>query len=145
MLIVELWCDQLFNVYVERLYPMEKTCPLFVNHLDHKISSFINNPNNIPVCLHTICHKPFKHKCTQPFLLTNYLQCHLQHALNFHVLGLHVTNCNHHDLIIDRVINVISHGHPSLNSLYVIKHHHTFCRLAPSYICRTNQIQKQHH
>jgi hypothetical protein len=68
---------------------MEKVGPLFVNHLDHKISSFINNPNNIPICLHTIRHKPFKHKCTQPFLLTNYLQCCLQHALNFRVLGLH--------------------------------------------------------
>jgi hypothetical protein len=43
--------------------------------------------------------------------------------LSFHVLGLHVTNCNYHDLIIDWVINMIDHSRPSLNTFYVIEHH----------------------
>ncbi len=41
----------------------------------------------------------------------------------FCVLGLHVTNHNRHNLTIKQVINKTSHGHPSLNTLYVIKHH----------------------
>ncbi len=48
---------------------------------------------------------------------------HIMNALNFCVLRLHVINCNHHDLIIDWVINVTSHGRPSLNMFYMIKHH----------------------
>jgi hypothetical protein len=50
---------------------MEKANPLFVNHLDHRIFSPINNVNNIPVCLQTIYHEPFENGHTQPFLLNN--------------------------------------------------------------------------
>jgi len=57
--IMELWCGQLIGVFVQKLSPMEKASPLFVNHLHHRISIPINNLNNILVCLHTIHHEPF--------------------------------------------------------------------------------------
>jgi hypothetical protein len=70
VLIMELRCDQLLGVFVQKLNPMEKTSQLFVNHLHYKISSPINNSNNILVCLHTIHHEPLKNGHTQPFFST---------------------------------------------------------------------------
>ncbi len=102
---------------------MEKASLLIVNHLDHTISTPINNANIILVCLHTIRHEPLENRRTQPFLFNNYIQLPPQNALSFHVHGLHVIDHNCHDLMINRVINHTRHGHPSLNTLYVIKHH----------------------
>ncbi len=110
-------------MFVKKLSPMEKTCPLFINHLHHRISSPINNVNNIIICLGTIRHEPFENGRIQPFLLNNCVQLPPHNALHFGVLKLHVIDCNRHDLIIDQVINMTSHGHPSLNTLYVIEHH----------------------
>jgi hypothetical protein len=69
--IMELWCEQLLGVFVQKLSPMEKASSLFVNHLHYKISNPINNSNNIMVCLHTIHHEPLKNGHTQPILLNN--------------------------------------------------------------------------
>jgi hypothetical protein len=74
VLIMELKSNKLFGMFIKRLCAMEKTRPLFVNHLECRISSPINNANNIPICLHTICHEPFENKYTRPFLLNNCLQ-----------------------------------------------------------------------
>ncbi len=71
VLIMELWCDQLFGVSIQRLSPIEKARPIFVNHLDRRISSPINNANNILICLPIIHHEPFENGCTQHFLLIN--------------------------------------------------------------------------
>jgi hypothetical protein len=43
--------------------------------------------------------------------------------LSFCVLKLHVINRNCHDLSIDQIVNMIGHGCPSLNTLYMIEHH----------------------
>jgi hypothetical protein len=67
VLIMEFWCGQLLSVYVQKLSPMEKAHPLFVNHLDCRISNSINNVNNILVCLHIIRHEPLENGRTQPF------------------------------------------------------------------------------
>jgi hypothetical protein len=117
VLIMELKNSQLHGMFVERLSPM------FVNHLHHKISSPINNVSIIPICSHTICHEPFENGHTQTFLLNNYIQLPPPNALNFRVLGLHVINHNCHDLSIDRIVNIMGHGCPSLNTLYMIEHH----------------------
>ncbi len=84
VLIMELRSDQLLHMFVKRLSPMGKTRPLFVNHLHYRISSPINNLNNILVCLHTIHHKPLENGRTQPFLFNNYIQLPPKNALNFH-------------------------------------------------------------
>ncbi len=118
---MELMNDQLLSMFVERLSPMEKTCSFFVNHLHYRISSPINNVDNILVCLRTICHEPLENGRTQPFFFNNHLPPY--NALSFYVLRLHVIDHNCHDLTIDRVINVTCHGYPSLNMFYVIKHH----------------------
>jgi len=47
LLIMELMCDKLLAMFIERLSPMEKTRSLFVNHLHSRISNPINNMNNI--------------------------------------------------------------------------------------------------
>jgi hypothetical protein len=60
VLIMELWCYQLLGVFVQKLSPMEKASPFFVNHFHYKISNPINNSNNIMVCLHTIRMNPLK-------------------------------------------------------------------------------------
>jgi hypothetical protein len=114
------WKSRAINMFVKKLNPMEQVGPLFVNHFHRRISSPINNAI-ILICLHTICHEPFENKQTFPF--NNCIQFFPHNTLNFSVLELHITNRNHHDLVIDRVINMISHGRPSLNTLYVIKHH----------------------
>jgi hypothetical protein len=44
-------------------------------------------------------------------------------ALSFCVFRLHVINHNCHDFITNQVINVTGHGHPSLNTIYITKHH----------------------
>ncbi len=123
MSIMELWCDYLFGVFVQRLSPMEKASPLFVNHFHHRIFSPINNANIIPICLCTIRHEPLENMHTQPFLLNNNVQLPPQNALKFYVLKLHVINYNPHDLIIYKVVNVLGHGRPSLNMFYMIEHH----------------------
>jgi hypothetical protein len=99
---------------------MEKIGSLFVNHFHHRISSPINNVNNIPICLCTIHHEPLENKHTQPFLFNNYIQLFPKNALSFRVLKLHVIKHNCHDLTIDRVINMIGHGRPSLNTIVEI-------------------------
>jgi len=106
-------------MYVERLSLMEKTHSFFINHFHRKIFNPINNVNIILVCLRTIHHEPFENKHTQPFFLNNYVQLPPENALNFHVFRLHVTDCNRHHLTIDWVVNVTSHGHPSLNMFFL--------------------------
>jgi len=64
VLIMELRNNQLFGMFVERLSPMENTHLPFVNHFYYRISSPINNVNNILVCLHTICHEPLENEHT---------------------------------------------------------------------------------
>ncbi len=123
MLIMVLRNNQLLGMSIKRLSPMEKIGLCFVKHLDYRIYSPINNVNNIPVCLHTICREPFENGYTQPFSLNNSIQLPPQNAFNFCVLGFHVKNHNCHDLTIDQVVNVTCHGRPSLNTLYVIEHH----------------------
>jgi hypothetical protein len=122
---------------IAKLNPMEKVSLLFVNYLDHRISSLINNANNIPICLHTIYNEPLENGRTQPFPFNNCIQLPPQNALSFRVLGLHVIDRNHHDLPIDRVINVIGHGRPSLNMFYMIKHHPHILQMSLGYICQT--------
>ncbi len=70
---MEFSSDQLLGVFVKRLNPMEKACPLFINHIDYKIFSPISNLNNIQVCLRIIHHEPLENGCTQPFVLNNYV------------------------------------------------------------------------
>jgi hypothetical protein len=71
----------------------------------------------------TIHHEPLENMCTQPFPLNNCIQLLPHNALSFYVLGLHVMYYNCHDLTIDQVINMIGHGHSSLNMFYIIEHH----------------------
>jgi hypothetical protein len=137
VLIMELRCNQLLGVFVKRLNPMEKTCSLFVNHLDHRISNPTNNLNNIPIFLHIICHEPLENEHTQPFLLNNCIQLLPQNALSFYVLEVHVTNRNHHNLTINWVINMTGHGRPSLNTFTWLNIIHAFCRSSLGCICWT--------
>lgn len=123
VLIMDFQCDQLLGVSIQKLNPLEKIGPLIVNHLDNRNSSPLNNVNNIPICLCTIRHEPLENGCTQPFLLNNYVQLPPQNALNFYVFKLHVIDHNYHDLVVHQVINMRSHGRPSLNSFYMIEHH----------------------
>jgi hypothetical protein len=90
VLIMKLRSDQLLGMFVKKLSPMEKTHLLFVNHVHHRISSPINNANNILICLGTICHEPFENGCIQPFFFNNCVQLPPDNALCFNVLKLHV-------------------------------------------------------
>ncbi len=120
---MEFKSNQLLSMFVEKLSLMEKVGLLFINHLHRRISNPINNANNIPICLCIIFHEPLESNRTQSFPLNNYIELLPEDTLNFHVLGLHVTNDNCHDLAIEWVINVTGHGRPSLNTFYVIEHH----------------------
>jgi hypothetical protein len=55
VLILEFKNNELLNVHVEWLNPMEKTSSLLLNHLHNGISIPINDTNNIPICLGTNC------------------------------------------------------------------------------------------
>jgi len=121
---------------------MEKTSALFVNHLDWKISNPIKNANNIPICFCIIRHEPLENKCTQPFILNNYIKLLPHNALSFCVFRLHVTNHNHHDFIINQVVNMIGHDHPSLNTFYTIEHHPRILQIVTQ-LHSLNQIESR--
>jgi hypothetical protein len=129
-----------FCMFVKKLSPMEKTRLFFVNHLHHRISP-INNVNNIIICLGIICHEPFENGHIQPFIFNNCIHLPPDNTLCFSVLKLHVIDCNCHDLI-DRVINVTNHSRPSLNTLYVIKHHRNILQIITK-LHSLNQIESK--
>jgi hypothetical protein len=55
VLIMELWCEQLLGVFVQKLSPMEKASPLFVHHLHYKISNPIQFKQHYGLLAH---HSP---------------------------------------------------------------------------------------
>jgi hypothetical protein len=74
MPILELMNNELFNVIVKCLNPMEKTILLLINHLHNGICTPINDTNNIPIFLGIIYHEAFEIGICYTFLQDNYIQ-----------------------------------------------------------------------
>jgi hypothetical protein len=69
--ILEFMSDELFNVPIKQLSPLEKTSSLLVNHVHSGISTPINNTNNIPICLGIVYHEPLEIGICYIFLPNN--------------------------------------------------------------------------
>jgi hypothetical protein len=70
VLVLEVGTDIGFRMLFKGLGPMEKACPLLVLHGNRGVTSVVNHPDSILVCLSTIHHESLKLR------LWNTVPCH---------------------------------------------------------------------
>jgi hypothetical protein len=122
VLVLEVGTDIGFRMLFKGLDPMEEAGPLLVLHGNWGVTTAINHPDCIPVCLSTIRHESLEHR------LWNTVPCHYiiqvlpENHLRSTILELHIANRNGHHSTISGVVNVASHGGPILDTLDVIEH-----------------------
>ncbi len=98
---------------------MKKTSSFFVGQWLGRVSRWAkHNLHNFPNHLNIVCHEAFE------LWHLNSISFHDLHKgpphknLKLHVLLLHVTYCNYHDVGID----MVCHGSPTRNTFIVAKH-----------------------
>jgi hypothetical protein len=87
--------------------------------------------DNILICLGTIYHEPFEIWICDTFFQNNGIQVLQKDTLGSNVVQLHVADNNKHYFVIDKVIDMASHGHPTLNTFDMIKHHPQIFQITP--------------
>jgi hypothetical protein len=110
---------------------MEKTSMFLVNQLHNGNFSPINNKDNILICLGIVYHEAFEIWIRYTFLQNSGIQLPPKYTLDFSVFCLHIKNINKRYFAIDRVIDMASHGCPTLNMFNMIKHHPRIFQITP--------------
>jgi hypothetical protein len=101
---------------------MEEACALTILHVDLWISIAIDNSDDIPIGLHTVCHEAFKVGLLHAISLHHFVEFSLHDTLNLRVLRLHVTYGDGHDLAIRCIVHMARHCSPFLDTLDMVKH-----------------------
>ncbi len=98
-----------------RLNSMIKTCAFLIFHRDLQVITPTQYLYYIDIKLSRIYHEPF--------------EIHIQHNMFFHdlneffhILELHLTNCNGLNTTIKRIIKMLPHGCPLSHTFAVVKH-----------------------
>ncbi len=107
---------------IKQLSPVEQTCTFFVHHPYNGITRILNNYRSIPICLHVIRHESFETGFNIPVFEHRSVELCPHYLLCFYVFELHVANCNGHDFVISRIINMTGHYCPTNDSFYMVKH-----------------------
>ncbi len=100
---------------------MEQASLFLVNHLHRSISKTVHDTDNILIGMCTIYHEPFEIGVCKTKLEHHVVHFCPHDILNFYGFTLHVANCNGEHFVIQRVLNMTSHGGPFLNILDMIK------------------------
>jgi hypothetical protein len=81
VLVLEVGTDIGFCILLKGLGPMEEARPLLVLHGNCGITTAVNYPDSIPVCLSTICHESLE------LGLRNTVPCHdiIEVLLEYHL------------------------------------------------------------
>jgi hypothetical protein len=122
VLVLQVWLDMLLCVSIQRCSPMEEACALTILHGDLWITTAIDNSDNIPVGLRTVCHEAFKNGLLHAISLHHLVEFSPHDTLDLCVLRLHVTYGDGHDLAIRCIVHMARHCGLLLDMLDMVKH-----------------------
>jgi hypothetical protein len=145
VLVLEVGTDIGFHMLFKGLGPMEEARPLLVFHGNCGVTTTINHPDNIPICLSTIHHESLELRLWNTVPCQDIIQVLPEYHLRSSILWLHIADRNGHDSTISRVVDVASHGGPILDTLDVIEHDPRMFQTALSIVTWQSEIASQCH
>jgi hypothetical protein len=101
---------------------MEEASTLSVLHGDLWVTTAIDNLDDIPVGLRTVCHDAFEVGLLHAIFPHQFVEFSPHNTLDHRVLGLHVIYGNGHYLAIRYIIHVTCHCSPLLYTLDMVKY-----------------------
>jgi hypothetical protein len=121
-LVQHVWLDKLLYVLFQRCSLVEETSALLVLHGDLWFTTAIDDLDNIPIGLCTVCHEAFEVGILDAILCHEIVEFSPHDTLDLRVLQLHVTYGDGHDLAICNLVYVKCHCSPFLDPLDMVKY-----------------------
>ena len=122
VLFLERLLDVLLGVFMKRTTPIQQACPFLILHFLSGDTTTINDVNSTPIGHSAVCHEALEIRQSQSMSYHDRIQAPPKLYLDLGIFGLHIADCNGHDLLVLRVIHVASHSAPLLDASDMVKH-----------------------
>jgi hypothetical protein len=120
VLVLHVWLDKLLCMLFQRCSLVEERSALLVLHGNLWITTAIDNSDNIPIGLYTVCHEAFEVGILHAVFSHEIIEFSPHDTLDLRVFQLHITYGDGQLLAIHCIIHVIRHSGPLLDILDMV-------------------------